>query len=268
MLGGWMRSTVPRSRSVSRLRREAFWMLRRIEDELPQTRVLRFAEQKEHALEFRLVYRGRLPAETSKPRVAEKHNIRKTFHQQLAELWEQCPELRAQKETRWRVVEDPSDRALTHPVKTDVKYVEHHPSGTPWIEHIARDYVRCGFRFVPLVRKYGGVSCSIDILFLRRDNPGSIVRSGGDIDNRVKVLFDALRIVDNCSELPAGTVPAEGEDPFFCLLEDDALITEVSVTTDRLLAPLEGTESINDVQLIIRVKLADAGGVFQGGRLV
>ena len=63
MLGGWMRSTVPRSRSVSRLRREAFWMLRRIEDELPQTRVLRFAEQKEHALEFRLVYRGRLPAE-------------------------------------------------------------------------------------------------------------------------------------------------------------------------------------------------------------
>ena len=128
--------------------------------------------------------------------------------------------------------------------------------------------MRCGFRFVPLVRKNGGVSCSIDILFLRRDNPGSIVRSGGDIDNRVKVLFDALRIVDNCSELPAGTVPAEGEDPFFCLLEDDALITEVSVTTDRLLAPLEGTESINDVQLIIRVKLADAGGVFQGGRLV
>src|SRR5436190_1146914 len=37
-------------------------------------------------LEFRLVYKGSLPSETSKPRVKEKHRIRKLFHKQLREL--------------------------------------------------------------------------------------------------------------------------------------------------------------------------------------
>jgi hypothetical protein len=68
------------------------------------------------------------------------------------------------------------------------------------------------------------------------------------------LLFDALRIPADCSEL-GGATKEEDEDPyFFCLLEDDALITEVAVTTDALLAPYSvGTE--NDVQLVIKVKV-------------
>jgi hypothetical protein len=55
-----------------------------------------------------------------------------------------------------------------------------------------------GFEVIP----EDDTSCSIDILFLHRDAPGRIVRSGGDIDNRIKVLFDALRVPDVCHGLP------------------------------------------------------------------
>ena len=57
------------------------------------------------------------------------------------------------------------------------------------------------------------------------------------------------------------------ENPFYCLLDDDCLITNVSVTTDRLLTPKEGTEKINDVMLIIHVLMIDSRGSLGGNRL-
>ena len=47
--------------------------------------------------------------------------------------------------------------------------------------------------------------------------------------------------------------PEKGEDPFFCLLEDDNLITDVKVTTDRLLLPAKEDEHIHDVHLTLHV---------------
>ncbi len=55
-----------------------------------------------------------------------------------------------------------------------------------------------------------------------------------------------------CSEVSKAT-PSEDEDPFFCLLQDDSLITEIKVTTDRLLVPVTDDESLHDVVLIIHV---------------
>jgi hypothetical protein len=52
-----------------------------------------------------------------------------------------------------------------------------------------------------------------------------------------------------------GIVPGSDEDPFYCLLEDDRLITEVSVTTDTLLTQEIEDEPQNTVKLIIGVKL-------------
>jgi hypothetical protein len=75
----------------------------------------------------------------------------------------------------------------------------------------------------------------LNILFLRREEPGSVVTQGGDIDNRLKTLFDALRIPLTAGELPTGFAPGPDEKPFHCLLESDALITQVGVVTDRLL---------------------------------
>ena len=48
-------------------------------------------------------------------------------------------------------------------------------------------------------------------------------------------------------------MPSPGEDPFYCLLEDDRLITSVTVTTDRLLVPQDSSWQPNDVFLVILV---------------
>jgi len=137
------------------------------------------------------------------------------------------------------------------PITDPVTGVERIHRGIDWI---ANKYSRCGYRFLPLVREDWGIACSLDILFLRRDGPGSLIKSGGDIDNRIKVLFDALRIPRETQEIPSGDKPTDDEDPFYCLLEDDTLVNQVSITTDRLLLPMESGEAIHDVMLIIRVK--------------
>ncbi len=94
--------------------------------------------------------------------------------------------------------------------------------------------------------------CRLDILFLRRDAPGNLIKSGGDLDNRLKVLFDGLKMPGSAEEL-GGVQPGADEDPFFCLTEDDALITEVTIKTDRLLKP-QGAAHVHDVVLVIHVK--------------
>jgi hypothetical protein len=169
-------------------------------------------------VEFRLVYRGSLPAGSSaNSRATEKQAIRKALHPQLKEWWAQ--------NSKWM-----GDAEL-----------------------IANNFDRCGFRFAPVVSKKRCQNCSIYILFLRRDSPGNLITSGGDIDNRIKVLFDGLRMPTDRNET-AGAVPDEDENPFFCLLEDDKLITEVHVVTDRLLTPVETGERKHDVELVIQVR--------------
>jgi hypothetical protein len=182
-------------------------------------------------VEFRLVYKGRLPAESSgDSRSREKHEARKQFHKQLAVLWREHPYL-SKALIGGRMQNDPRSE----------------------VERIADNYSRCGGRFVPMVNKQWSLGCALDILFLRRDEPGGVVKHGGDIDNRIKVLFDGLRMPDSTAEL--GGLPIDvDENPFFCLLEDDRLITEVNITTDKLLLPRDTTEHIHEVLLIIKAK--------------
>ena len=70
----------------------------------------------------------------------------------------------------------------------------------------------------------------------------------------MKTLFDALRLPTNTSET-GGYGPEEGEDPFFCLLEDDKLITHASIETDMLLEPINGSFDVNSTRIVITVKI-------------
>ena len=71
----------------------------------------------------------------------------------------------------------------------------------------------------------------------------------------MKILFDALRMPRENSEVPVGP-PADDENPFFCVLQDDQYIDRVTVTTDRLLSPIDQrvSEHVGDVLLIMEVK--------------
>lgn len=77
------------------------------------------------------------------------------------------------------------------------------------IEHIG------AFRFAPLVTTRYDLIATIELLFLRPEPPGRLISQGGDIDNRLKTLFDALRMPRVTSELPSGDAPRQDEDPFF-----------------------------------------------------
>ena len=106
-----------------------------------------------------------------------------------------------------------------------------------------------GFKFAPIFTEKFGHVVKLNITLLTPSEPGRVVTQGGDLDNRLKTLFDALR-APKPGELPKGDSPGEGEEPFFCLLEDDALISAVSVETDRLLRP---GHNPSNVVLIIQV---------------
>jgi hypothetical protein len=215
--------------------------------EYPQVEHLRYQRCPEDeeglSVEFRLIYKGRLPSQGSGggSNVAEKHGIRRQFHLQLKELW------------RTNVVLERLTRPTPHTRKLIVPDLRDDESQqTTGLDWVLRDYSKFGYRFVPLINKKIGIACSLDILFLRRDGPGNLIESGGDIDNRLKVLFDGLRIPQYNSEVERFP-PQEGENPFFCLLEDDELITEVKVTTDRLLIPMEKDEHVHDIHLVVHV---------------
>lgn len=238
---------------------------------LPNSRCFVFDDEElseGEVVEFRLIYKGQLHAETaSKSRAPEKHSIRKEFHKQLKELWKQHPVLRRQAEDRNHVRAEKLRRPGSFAPGGIVASHPDNPHSQTWVDLLAEEYSRFGYRFVPLVRKLHNFSCSLDILFLRRDNPGSLIKSGGDIDNRIKVLLDALRLPSTLSEA-GNTKPEPDENPFFVLLEDDDVITSLNLTTDRLLLPQAQDEDIKDVMLIIGVRMVDPQALFSAHRLV
>lgn len=171
-------------------------------------------------MEFTLYYRGELKA-NGKP--ADKHAIRRRFHLQLRDLWTHLPlQVFAEKLLR---VAPPNDLGI---------FRERH-----------------GFTFAPLVCESLGLIAELDVRLLWPGAPGAIVTSGGDIDNRLKTLLDALKYPSEETALPAGAAPGDDETPFFCLLEDDSLISKLTVETGRLLEPVT---SSSEVVLFIHVR--------------
>ena len=187
-------------------------------------------------MDFRLIYRGKLPsASRSDSRVREKHAIRCELHSQLKVLWREHQALHT-----WE----------TQPIAVDSEQTVFRTTA----DLRSNRYQRCNRRFLPLVDNAHGLACSLDILFMRRDVAGSPIIKGGDIDNRLKVLLDALRVPEDCSQIPSDWEPAADQDPLYCLMEDDSLITDIRVTTDRLLLPLEDDDNYKNVFLVIHAK--------------
>jgi hypothetical protein len=120
------------------------------------------------------------------------------------------------------------------------------------LNHFAESYERSGQRFIPLLTEQGGMYCTLDILFLRPEEPHMLLK-GGDLDNRIKTLFDALRLPKDLEEM-GGKRGNPSDPPVFCLLEDDKLISELHVTCDQLLL-LPDTQTVkpNDVFLVVKV---------------
>ncbi len=201
-------------------------------------------------MEFRLLYDGELPSIGNKGRPSEVHEIRRTFHPQLRRLWSaenNLHQLAMMRATHYKDdVRPESERPI--PKNEDERF-------DLGIQAMSLNWRRAGFQFVPLVTEDMVLRCSIDILLLRPDIEERFLVRRGDIDGQVKTVFDALRIPENSGEA-GGAVPQKDETPFFVLLEDDKLITEVRVTTDRLLQlPNKADVKPNDCFAVIHIKL-------------
>ena len=170
-------------------------------------------------MEFRLTYRG--PLKGNAVTVDDKQRLRRSFHPQLKQLWN------------------------VEPLKSrEDLLMEQAVTGSSVI------FDRAGFKFAPLITERLFLHAELEVLLLRPEPKGFILTGGGDIDNRLKTLLDSLRMPRNSQELPKEDKPNEDEKPFFCLLEDDSLVTSVSVSTDHLLEPIDP----GHVLAIIKVK--------------
>jgi hypothetical protein len=191
-------------------------------------------------MKFALTFDGELP---SNGKVRDKWRIRKQFHPQLQELWSVHPAM--QELMRHRHVPT---------VGTYVMGTRHHsvvpekPFDYPnnHCVDLCEEVARGDRKFLPLVRDRIGLRCGLTIQFLRKEEPGRVYQ-GGDMDNRLKTLFDALSVPNNEQIVS----DPEIEDPIYCLLEDDALIAGVSIETHRLLS--QPNSSKHDVHLLIEV---------------
>ncbi|MBQ0903582.1 hypothetical protein [Micromonospora sp. U21] len=171
---------------------------------------------------FTLTYDGILRG--SRSSAAVKHDIRRSLHPQLKALW-QLPPLATRSEA---IDTEATGGGAGRMVSTVGSHT-----------------------FAALVNDVYHLRARLHILMLRRDSPGGLMTHGGDIDNRLKTLFDALQRPQHPQEIPADWHPSEDESPLHCLLGDDRLVTRVDVDTARWLMPGDPAE----VRLVINVEV-------------
>ncbi|WP_326537690.1 hypothetical protein [Pseudorhodoferax sp.] len=174
-------------------------------------------------MEFRLIYEGPLRGQGAKS--VHKWEIRRALHPQLQRLWQARP------------LADAAATLLAHPARPGAVSV--------LVE-------KGGLLFAPLVTQRLDLYAELSVLLFRQQPRGTLITDGGDIDNRLKTLLDGLRVPHGSLEGSPDT-PAEPDPrPFFCLLEDDSLVTKVSVESEQLLRPAKPDEVVAIISVHVK----------------
>jgi len=199
-------------------------------------------------MEFHLLYEGELLSSGNHPKPENKHKIRKALHPQLRNLWLTNRNLR-------QYAEHLGNQVPPHGGTEDERFSRGITSlGKDW----ARGDAPNTFHFVPLVTTTFALRCSVDILLLRPHEKQLIQPDTSDLDGKVKTIFDALQVPDNAASL--GTAE-QGEDPFYVLLSNDNLISQMRVTADQLLAlPGQKQPKASDSFVLVNVKINHMSG--------
>jgi hypothetical protein len=194
-------------------------------------------------------YEGQLLAARGDPRdgqvdrrASHKHAIRQAFHGQLKHLWQ----------TRRWLSEATMPWSMFDVQRGDpTREGDYYEDKKPLAEGLAKLHRVGDFGFVPLVCEQFKVLCGVKLLLLRRDTPGGIL-DARDLDNRLKIIFDALRMPRALNEFSVEGTP----DPMFVLLQDDSLISSVQIETDTLLDPPEiAARDDSYVRLLVEVDI-------------
>jgi hypothetical protein len=214
----------------------------------------RRGHKERHLMKFTLIYDGDLPASGNKSKPKAASRIRNELHHQLVDLWNHV------------IFRELARTARTIPNPGAGYYMGKEPIWSPsklpdWNDPIPPllegqtgfcepiPVVNVG-SFIPIIRQSLYLACAVNILFLRHEEPFNLMRQGGDLDGRIKTLFDALKMPDPKNEY-IGDPPAA--DPLYVVLEDDALISDVSIKSGKLLG--NRTKDKHAVRLTIDVTI-------------
>lgn len=170
-------------------------------------------------MEFCLHYYGKLK---SRDNAAGKHAIRQALHEQVKSL---C-----------------TSEQFAHTFEDDLADKRKTEEKPMFIEH-------GGKRYWFLISEHLATVVDLNITILVPHEVGKIVQNGGDIDNRIKTLFDAMRVPAVESEIPQKDT-FDYSSGMYCLLQDDKLINRVSIRSYRDHAPLDG----DSVRCLIEVE--------------
>jgi len=202
-------------------------------------------------VEFRLLYQGELLSSGNHSRVENKHAIRKSFHPQLSRLWKTNFGLR-------QLAAFEGNRANPRPNASEDDRI------MAGVEALGKQQSMHGFNWLPVAMNRIALRCSLDILLLRPEGDVPIygksadqcVIQGADIDGQIKTLLDALQIPPQLQDLPNDARPDVDETPFFCVLHNDRLISEIRLSAKPLLL-LPNTRQVRscDAFALIHVKL-------------
>lgn len=169
-------------------------------------------------MRFHLVYHGPLSGSGNSPKPQQVRDLRDALHPQMKYLWETHTALRRLRQTAI-VKKNPGGYLAVPDGPSIARDVDKYPARDDEND-LCAPIVQRGRSYLPLVRKSLDLNCHLSINFLRQEDPGSLVLQGGDIDNRIKMLFDALRKPEQDVE---ERYPQQN-DLTYCLMESDTLV--------------------------------------------
>jgi hypothetical protein len=200
-------------------------------------------------MRFYLVYRGPLRAlgASGKNKKHDRIEVRKQIAPQLKMLWEVSPALiRLRHNARVpgsdHHVLDVGDSPLYEHYKTPPQY----PLPDGFVD-LSRPIKRHGRQYLPLVRESLSTTCTLNVLFLRQEEPGSLRQGDGDLDNRIKTFLDALEIKPEDGNSDGDEVDGIN----YRLFENDKLVRGLKIDSERLLFP--DADFPSNVHLIVEV---------------
>jgi hypothetical protein len=157
-------------------------------------------------MEFRLHYSGLLNTNSDKKHT---HSIRKYFHHQLKVLASEKPLM---------------GLLSVHKPKKIINEIP----------------------FIPLLSEKMKPKVSLDILLIRYQIESHLLTKNSDVDNQLKVIFDALSCPQSINQADQKWFNEENKEDIYCLLENDKFVTSVRAETDRLLwsKELETTDNV------------------------
>lgn len=183
----------------------------------------------------------------------EKHRIRLALHGQLEALWSEDRRLKEIYED-WKNLQIATRKGphfeVNRPIVGQKNFFWRYP-----LE---------GYNFIPLITHVHELHCHLRVRLYRKMGPEGVLFVGGDLDNRLKTLLDALQVPSEQGQVPkaeeSGTSPDEWP-PVFCLLDDDRAVTKLSIESIKLLTPIpeKHTDSENYVEMEIDVRIEPAG---------